>query len=363
MVPACWCSLPHKFFSAICDFALPAPGEYGVGMLFLPPDPVQRQVCEEHFARIVEEEGQHILGWRDVPTHNAALGQTARLREPFQRQVFIGCGEVQGDDALAFERKLYVICKRAENSIRYSGKVEDGDFFYPASLSSRTVVYKGMLISDQVVDYFPDLSDERFEAAIALVHSRFSTNTFPSWERAHPYRYIIHNGEINTVRGNGNWMCAREGMLASEYFGDDIDKLFPIIHEDGSDSAKFDNALELLTLGGRSLAHGVMMMIPEPWENHETMSAEKRAFYEYHSCLMEPWDGPASVAFTDGVVVGGMLDRNGFRPSRYYVAKDDTLVLSSETGVLSIPPGRRRFQRSAATGPNALDRYGGGPDH
>ena len=330
--------LPHKFFSAICDFELPAPGEYGVGMLFLPPDPLQRQVCEERFARIVEEEGQRILGWRDVPTHNAALGHTAKLREPFQRQVFIGRGEVQGDDALAFERKLYVIRKRAENAIRYSGEVADGDFFYPASLSSRTVVYKGMLISDQVVDYFPDLTDERFEAAIALVHSRFSTNTFPSWERAHPYRYIIHNGEINTVRGNGNWMRAREGMLASEYFGDDIDKLFPIIHEDGSDSAKFDNALELLTLGGRSLAHGVMMMIPEPWENHETMSAEKRAFYEYHSCLMEPWDGPASVAFTDGVVVGGMLDRNGFRPSRYYIAKDDTLVLSSETGVLSIPP-------------------------
>ena len=195
------------------------------------------------------------------------------------------------------------------------------------------------------------------------MHSRFSTNTFPSWERAHPYRYIIHNGEINTVRGNGNWMRAREGMLGSEYFGDDIDKLFPIIHEDGSDSAKFDNALELLTLGGRSLAHGVMMMIPEPWENHETMSAEKRAFYEYHSCLMEPWDGPASVAFTDGVVVGGMLDRNGFRPSRYYIAKDDTLVLSSETGVLSYSAGGRGLQRSAATGTDALDRYGGRPDH
>ena len=330
--------LPHAFFAAVCDFELPEPGEYGVGMLFLPSDEGQRKACEERFEKIVAEEGQHFLGWRDVPTNNAALGNTAKAREPFQRQAFIGRGEVRGDSELAFERKLYVICKRAENAIRYSGEFGNGDFFYPASLSSRTIVYKGMLIPDQVKDYFPDMVDERFESAIALVHSRFSTNTFPSWERAHPYRYMIHNGEINTVRGNGNWMHAREGMLASELFGDDIEKLFPVIHEDGSDSAKFDNALELLSLGGRSLAHAVMMMIPEPWENHETMSDEKRAFYEYHSCLMEPWEGPASVAFTNGTVVGGMLDRNGFRPSRYYITKDDTLVLSSETGVLAIPP-------------------------
>ena len=330
--------LPHAFFAAVCDFELPEPGEYGVGMLFLPSDEGQRKACEERFEKIVAEEGQHFLGWRDVPTNNAALGNTAKAREPFQRQAFIGRGEVRGDGELAFERKLYVICKRTENAIRYSGEFGNGDFFYPASLSSRTIVYKGMLIPDQVKDYFPDMVDERFESAIALVHSRFSTNTFPSWERAHPYRYMIHNGEINTVRGNGNWMHAREGMLASELFGDDIEKLFPVIHEDGSDSAKFDNALELLSLGGRSLAHAVMMMIPEPWEKHETMSDEKRAFYEYHSCLMEPWDGPASVAFTDGTVVGGMLDRNGFRPSRYYITKDDTLVLSSEPGVLAIPP-------------------------
>ncbi len=330
--------VPHAFFASVCDFDLPGPGEYGVGMLFLPPDPDACRACEEIFARIVDEEGQRLIGWRDVPTDNSALGHTARLREPRQRQVFIGRGALSADDELAFERKLYVICKRAENEIRHSGTVEGGDYFYPASLSARTIVYKGMLISNQVESYFTDLSDERFESAIALVHSRFSTNTFPSWERAHPYRYVIHNGEINTVRGNGNWMHAREGMLGSELFGDDIAKLFPIIHEDGSDSAKFDNALELLTLGGRSLAHAVMMMIPEPWENHETMSDEKRAFYEYHSCLMEPWDGPASVAFTDGTVVGGVLDRNGFRPSRYYITTDDTLVLSSETGVLELAP-------------------------
>jgi len=330
--------LPHKFFAGVCDFDLPEPGEYGVGMLFLPPAAAERAACEEIFVRIVEEEGQRFLGWRDVPTNNAALGNTAKAREPVQRQAFIGRGEVYGDDELAFERKLYVICKRSENDIRYNDELANGDFFYPASLSSRTIVYKGMLIPDQVEGYFLDMVDGRFESAIALVHSRFSTNTFPSWERAHPYRYMIHNGEINTVRGNGNWMHAREGMLASELFGDDIDKLYPIIHEDGSDSAKFDNALELLHLGGRSLAHAAMMMIPEPWEKHETMSDEKRAFYEYHSCLMEPWDGPASIAFTDGTIVGGTLDRNGFRPSRYYITTDDMMVLSSETGVLAIPP-------------------------
>ena len=330
--------IPHKFFTGVCDFDLPEPGAYGVAMLFLPPGASDRKACEEQVEKIVAEEGQKLLGWRDVPTDNAALGNTAKAGEPFQRQAFIGRGEVYGDDGLAFERKLYVICKRSENAIRYSGDFKNGVFFYPASVSSRTIVYKGMLTPDQVGSYFLDIADERFESAIGLVHSRFSTNTFPSWERAHPYRYMIHNGEINTVRGNGNWMHAREGMLASELFGDDIEKLFPIVHEDGSDSAKFDNALELLHLGGRSLAHAAMMMIPEPWEKHESMSDEKRAFYEYHSCLMEPWDGPASVAFTDGTVVGGMLDRNGLRPSRYYVTKDDTMVLSSETGVLTIAP-------------------------
>ncbi len=330
--------VPHTLLSAACSFALPEAGAYGVGMLSLPRDPAQRRHCEEIIERIVCEEGQSVLGWRDVPTDNAALGATAKLGEPAMRQLFVGRNAKVGPDPLAFERVLYVIRKRAENEIRYSNKVEGGQFFNASSFSARTLCYKGMLISTQVEGYFPDLTDSRIDSALALVHSRFSTNTFPSWDRAHPYRYIIHNGEINTVRGNGNWMHAREGMLASELFGDDISKIFPIMHEDGSDSQKFDNALEMLYLGGRSLPHAIMMMIPEPWEKHETMSDEKRAFYEYHSCLMEPWDGPASVGFTDGVVVGGMLDRNGFRPSRYYVTKDDLVVLASETGVLSIPP-------------------------
>ncbi len=327
--------VPHAFFAGVCDFALPEAGAYGVGMLFMPKDGSQRALCEDILARVIEEEGQELLGWRDVPVDSGDLGATALVGEPLMRQVFIGRGEGVGPDPLDFERALYVIRKRAANAIRYSGKVPT---YYAASFSARTIVYKGMFISPQVEPYFPDLLDPRVESAIALVHSRFSTNTFPSWQRAHPYRYVIHNGEINTVRGNENWMHAREGMLESALFGDKLNETFPVIHEDGSDSAKFDNALELLYLGGRSLPHAVMMMVPEPWEKHESMSDEKRAFYEYHSCLMEPWDGPASIGFTDGVVVGGVLDRNGFRPSRYYVTKDDIVVLASETGVLSIPP-------------------------
>src|SRR5437763_346818 len=246
-----------------------------------------------------------------------------------------GCEEAVKDD-LVFERKLYVIRRRAENAIRYA-RLPGGDFFYISSLSCRTIIYKGMLTPRQLMTFYPDLSDQAVESAIAVVHSRFSTNTFPSWGRAHPYRYLIHNGEINTLRGNENWMHARQGMLASELFGDDLKKVFPIIQEDGSDSAKFDNCLEFLSLSGRSLPHSVMMMIPEPWENHDSMDKKKRAFYEYHGSLMEPWDGPASIAFTDGVVVGAVLDRNGLRPSRYYVTKDDLVIMASEVGVLDIP--------------------------
>src|SRR5205809_7114 len=241
---------------------------------------------------------------------------------------------------MAFERKLYVIRKRAESAIRYSGKVDGGDFFYISSLSFKTVVYKGMLLTTQLREYYPDLSHPAIESPLALVHSRFSTNTFPSWNRAHPYRYLAHNGEINTLRGNINWMHARQAMFRSELFGDDIKKILPVINTDGSDSAMFDNCLELLVLGGRSLPHAVMMMIPEPWANHESMSDEKKAFYEYHSCLMEPWDGPASIAFTDGVRIGAVLDRNGLRPSRYYVTKDDMVIMASEVGVLEVPPDR-----------------------
>ncbi|MFQ5341263.1 MAG: glutamate synthase large subunit [Anaerolineae bacterium] len=340
---------PHAFLQKACAEAgidLPSFGEYGVGMVFLPPDPAIRRQCEQQFEQIITEEGQRVLGWRTVPTNNASLGKTALSCEPFVRQVFIG-REAGIQDDMAFERKLYVIRKRAENAIRFSGRcpepvegIKGCESFYLPSLSYRTIVYKGMLTAEQLEEYYPDLLDPTMEASIVLVHSRFSTNTFPSWERAHPYRYMIHNGEINTLRGNINWMHARQSMLESDLFGEDLPKLLPIIHADGSDSAMFDNCLEFLTLGGRSLPHAVMMMIPEPWSNHESMSDEKKAFYEYHSCLMEPWDGPASIAFTDGTVVGAVLDRNGLRPSRYYVTKDDLVIMASEVGVLDIPPER-----------------------
>ncbi len=341
--------VPHVFLKEACaglGFKLPEPGDYGVGMIFFPDHRQQRPKFEKIIEAIVKEEGQECLGWRKVPTDNLYLGDTAKATEPFVRQVFIGRSADITDD-LAFERKLYVIRRRAENAIRYAG-LPGGDLFYVPSLSSRTLIYKGMLTPRQVSTFYPDLTDPQVESAIALVHSRFSTNTFPSWGRAHPYRYLIHNGEINTLRGNENWMHARQGMLASEMFGDDLKKLFPIIQEDGSDSTKFDNCLEFLALSGRSLPHAVMMMIPEPWENHESMDAKKRAFYDFHSCLMEPWDGPASIAFTDGTVVGAVLDRNGLRPSRYYVTKDDLVIMASEVGVLDVPPERvsekRRLQ-------------------
>ena len=341
--------IPHAFLKDACaglGFQLPDPSEYGVGMIFLPDHRQQRRQFEKTIEKIIAEEGQKCLGWRKVPTDNMYLGDTAKDCEPFVRQVFIGRSDASTDD-LAFERKLYVIRRRAENAIRYA-RLPGGDFFYIPSMSGRTLIYKGMLTPRQVETFFPDLSDPLVETAIAVVHSRFSTNTFPSWGRAHPYRYLIHNGEINTLRGNENWMHARQGMLASELFGEDLRKVFPIIQEDGSDSAKFDNCLEFLALSGRSLPHAVMMMIPEPWENHESMEEKKRAFYEYHSSLMEPWDGPASIAFTDGVVVGAVLDRNGLRPSRYYVTKDDLVIMASEVGVLDVPPERilekRRLQ-------------------
>jgi glutamate synthase (ferredoxin) len=333
--------IPHSFFAAVCAGAaepiiLPESNDYGVGMVFLPRDGQKRTDCRGRFERIVAEEGQKVLGWRQVPTDNKSLGSGSLASEPNIQQLFIGRGAGMADD-MAFERKLYVIRKRIENEVRQSAAA-DGDSFYICSLSCRTIVYKGMLTPEQLEEYFPDLSDERMESALALIHSRFSTNTFPSWERAHPNRYVIHNGEINTLRGNINWMHARESMIASPLFGDDIKQIMPIIDSEGSDSAIFDNCLEFLVLGGRSLPHAVMMMIPEPWSNHESMSPEKKAFYEYHSCLIEPWDGPASIGFTDGIQVGAVLDRNGLRPSRYYVTSDDFVVLASEVGVLPIPP-------------------------
>jgi glutamate synthase (ferredoxin) len=337
---------PHAFFKEVtrsAGFSLPSAAEYGVGMVYMPHDPAQRAECETIFAGIVAEEGQRILGWRTIPTSNDSLGATAKASEPFMRQVFVGRNAALTDD-LAFERKLYIIRKRAENAIRYSGKVRGGEYFYLASLSFKTVVYKGMLMPAQVAPYYPDLTHPAMETALALVHSRFSTNTFPSWNRAHPYRYLAHNGEINTLRGNINWMHAGQSHFESDLFGDDIKKILPIINTDGSDSAMFDNCLELLVMAGRELPHAMMMMIPEPWENHESMSPEKRAFYEYHSCLMEPWDGPASIAFTDGTKIGAVLDRNGLRPSRYYVTKDDMVIMASEAGVLPIEPERVAYK-------------------
>ena len=331
---------PHEFLAKVCtaeDIALPAPGYYGVGMVFLPREEESRRRCEQRFAEIVADEGQTLLGWRTVPTDNRLLGATAVASQPFVRQVFIQRGDDISDE-MTFERKLYVIRKLAENEIRYNQGEDGCSTFYVASLSYKTLVYKGMLLADQINQFYPDLSDPDFKTAIALLHSRFSTNTFPSWERAHPNRYINHNGEINTIRGNKNWMLARQATLQSELFGDDLQRILPVIHDDGSDSADFDNALEFLTLAGRPLPLVVMMMIPEPWSRHTTMSDERRAFYEYYSALMEPWDGPASIAFTDGNVVGAVLDRNGLRPSRFYVTEDDLVVMASEVGVLDIPP-------------------------
>ncbi|MBF8299114.1 MAG: GltB, partial [Dehalococcoidia bacterium] len=332
---------PHAFLkdaAAQDGLRLPSQEEYGVGMVFLPKDTRQRRRCEQQFEEIVTAEGQRVLGWRTVPTDNSLLGETAVGSEPLIRQVFIGHGRKIADE-MAFERALYIIRKQAERLIAGSGAAYARQF-YISSLSYKTVVYKGMLMPTQLQSYFPDLSSPLMESALMLVHSRFSTNTFPSWARAHPYRYVAHNGEINTLRGNVNWMYARQSQFASELFGDDVRKIVPVINEDGSDSAMFDNCLEMLTLAGRSLPHAVMMMIPEPWETHETMSPDRRAFYEYHSCLMEAWDGPASIAFSDGIRVGAVLDRNGLRPSRYYVTKDDLVVLASEVGVLDIAPER-----------------------
>jgi glutamate synthase (ferredoxin) len=331
--------MPHSFFKEVSKKSrinLPEAGQYGCGLVFLPRNPTKRRKLEEAFEHIVQSSGLTMLGWRTVPVDNSTLGETARSAEPFMRQVFIGRPAGITDD-LDFERLLYVARKRAYAEIRTS-TLDGAEYWYVASLSFKTLVYKGMLLTTQLAQYFTDLQNPAMETALALVHSRFSTNTFPSWDRSHPYRYIAHNGEINTLRGNINWMKAREALFDSELFGDDISRILPIVNPNGSDSAMFDNTLELLVLAGRPLAHAVMMMIPEPWQAHESMDDARRAFYQYHSCLMEPWDGPASIAFTDGRQIGAVLDRNGLRPSRYYVTKDDLVVMASEAGVLPIPP-------------------------
>ncbi len=316
--------------------ALPPAGEYGVGMIFLPKEHASRLACEQEMERAIKAEGQVLLGWRDVPVNrDMPMSPTVQEKEPILRQVFIGRGaDVIVQDAL--ERKLYVIRKTASAAIQ-NLKLKHSKEYYVPSMSSRTVVYKGLLLADQVGVYYNDLSDERCVSAIGLVHQRFSTNTFPEWPLAHPYRYVAHNGEINTVRGNYNWMLAREGVMASPVLAEDLKKLYPISFAGQSDTATFDNCLELLTMAGYPISQAVMMMIPEPWEQHESMDERRRAFYEYHAAMMEPWDGPASIVFTDGRQIGATLDRNGLRPSRYVITDDDLVILASEAGVLPVP--------------------------
>src|SRR5687767_367448 len=386
---------------------LPPPGQYGAGCVFLPRNPAARATIETLIENIIQEEGQALLGWRDLPTDDRLVGASAAAVEPYFKQIFVGCNRARlkpsptvaglqpsptvaglqpsptvgglqpsptdaglqpsptdaglqpsptvaglhpspsvavgrdfsrAEERAAFERKLYVIRKRIEHAVdQLPISIADRKYFYIPSLSANTLIYKGMLIADQIETMFPDLTDPDVESALALVHQRFSTNTFPSWPLAHPYRYVAHNGEINTLRGNINWMHAREAMCESDLLGGDLQKILPIIREGGSDTATFDNVLEFLVMTGRSLPHAVLMMIPEPWAGHESMAAERKAFYEYHATMMEPWDGPASIAFTDGKVIGAVLDRNGLRPSRYYVTKDDLVIMASEVGVLETP--------------------------
>ncbi len=329
--------IPHEFLKAGCKkagFALPEPGHYAVGQLFMPQDERLRVHCETVIRRVVREGGLEFLGYRDVPVDNSSLSEMVKRTEPVHRQMFIGRPKSIRDED-AFERRLYITRKVISNVLYSAYKGRDIGF-YTVSLSSRTLVYKGMFLSYQVKAYYKDLSDKRLVSAMALVHQRFSTNTFPSWKLAHPYRMVAHNGEINTLRGNVNWMAARQDSVESPLFGDDISKLWPISYEGQSDTACFDNALEFLTMGGYSLAHAAMMLIPEAWAGNPLMDSKRRAFYEYHACLMEPWDGPAAMAFTDGRQIGATLDRNGLRPARYLVTKDDRVIMSSESGVLPI---------------------------
>ncbi|MDX6806664.1 glutamate synthase large subunit [Terrihabitans rhizophilus] len=330
--------IPHKFFCAEAErlgFSLPEPQMYAVGHVFMPRDAEGQRIIRETFAEVIADEGQVLLGWRDVPTDNSTLGYSVLPTEPHHAQVFIGrgAGVTDEDD---FERKLYILRKHVSNTIYRAANPCTRGYYVP-SLSCRTLVYKGMFLSDQVGVYYPDLRHPDFESALALVHQRFSTNTFPSWQLSHPYRMVAHNGEINTLRGNVNWMAARQASVSSPLFGDDIEKLWPISYEGQSDTACFDNALEFLVQGGYSLAHAAMMLIPEAWAGHPHMEEDRRAFYEYHAALMEPWDGPAAMAFTDGRQIGATLDRNGLRPARYFVTSDDIVVMASEMGVIEEP--------------------------
>ncbi|MFM9032920.1 MAG: glutamate synthase central domain-containing protein, partial [Mycobacterium sp.] len=350
--------VPDRFLRAVVEFDLPEEGSYATGIAFLPQSSRDAVLAAEGLEKIVEAEGLTVLGWREVPTDDSSLGALARDAMPTFRQLFIGWGErSDGMDpsasGLELERRAYVIRKRAEHELGTKGPGQDGpgrETVYFPSLSGRTLIYKGMLTTPQLKAFYLDLQDDRMESALGIVHSRFSTNTFPSWPLAHPFRRIAHNGEINTVTGNENWMRAREALIKTDVFGSDVEKVFPVCTPGASDSARFDEVLELLHLGGRSLPHAVLMMIPEAWERNEDMDPARRAFYAYHAALMEPWDGPASVCFSDGTVVGAVLDRNGLRPSRIWVTDDGLVVMASESGVLELDPARLQ--------PHALDHPG-----
>jgi glutamate synthase (NADPH/NADH) large chain len=335
-------ALPHEFLARIASESLgaelPAPGQFAAGNVFLPTDSAERETCKQLIADLIAEQGQTLVGWRTVPVDpvGADLGRTAREAAPAIEQLFVAAGGgLEGDD---FERKLYLIRKKASRKLRTEMGLSQAKSFFVCSLSTKVIIYKGMLTPEQVPAFYPDLRDPDYKSHLAMVHSRFSTNTFPSWDRAQPNRFMSHNGEINTLRGNINWMRAREGVMESSLFGDSLGELFPVVEPDGSDSGSFDNVLEFLLMTGRTLQEAVMMMVPEAWQKNELMSANKRAFYEFQSCIMEPWDGPASVAFTDGKYIGAVLDRNGLRPSRYYVTHDDRVIMASEVGVVPIDP-------------------------
>ena len=338
---------PHEFFRRECrglGMELPQEGEYGVGMVFMPPQPAAKQQVQDHISRVIRDEGLELFGWRDVPVDDSKLGRDARAVRPHIAQVFIGRGSPDMD-AAQLERKLFVVRKVVEHTLSQCQLTEEeADYFYICSMSCNTVVYKGLLMAHQIPGFYLDLNDASVASAFALVHSRFSTNTLGHWRLAHPYRYLAHNGEINTLRGNLTWMRARESQFESPLFGDDMAKVPPVMTPGDSDTASFDNALELLLMTGRDLDHAMLMMIPEAWNQHETMPQEKKDFYEYHSALMEPWDGPAMIVSSNGRSICALLDRNGLRPFRYLVTKEDKLVMASETGVLDVPPEDVRFK-------------------
>ena len=332
-------NIPHEFFfqeiQSLFGVSVEA-GRYGVGNIFLPQDDKQRQHCISIVEKVVNDEGQTLIGWRDVPVDSikADVGDTARNSQPVIKQLIIG--NTEGIDNDAFEGALYIIKKHISKVIRTDESLSEALSFYVCSLSTRVIIYKGMLMGTQLLDFYPDLNNKEFKTYLAMVHSRFSTNTFPSWDRAQPCRFMAHNGEINTLQGNYNWMRAREGVLESDFFGDNLHKTLPVIETEVSDSGSFDNVLEFLLMNGRSLQEAVLMMVPEAWQNDHEMSDKKRSFYEYFSNVMEPWDGPASITFTDGRYIGAVLDRNGLRPSRYYLTHDDRVIMASEVGVVDV---------------------------